>query len=64
MTLEEADLMIETCKQKGVLLMYAEELFFTPKYVKAREMARYVRQASPDSTIILGGHGAGENLKF
>ncbi len=39
MTLEEADLMIETCKQKGVLLMYAEELFFTPKYVKAREMA-------------------------
>ena len=39
MTLEEADLMIETCKQKGVLLMYAEELFFTPKYVKAKEMA-------------------------
>ena len=38
-TLEEADLMIETCKQKGVLLMYAEELFFTPKYVKAKEMA-------------------------
>jgi myo-inositol 2-dehydrogenase/D-chiro-inositol 1-dehydrogenase len=39
MTLEEADLMIETCTQKGVLLMYAEELFFTPKYVKAKEMA-------------------------
>ena len=39
MTLEEADLMIETCKKKGVLLMYAEELFFTPKYVKAKEMA-------------------------
>jgi len=38
-TLEEADLMIETCKHKGVLLMYAEELFFTPKYVKAKEMA-------------------------
>ncbi len=38
-TLEEADLMIETCKRKGVLLMYAEELFFTPKYVKAKEMA-------------------------
>ena len=33
MTLEEADLMIETCRSKGVLLMYAEELFFTPKYV-------------------------------
>ncbi len=39
MTLEEADLMIETCKRKGVLLMYAEELFFTPKYVRAKEMA-------------------------
>ena len=39
MTLEEADLMIEICKKKGVLLMYAEELFFTPKYVKAKEMA-------------------------
>jgi len=39
MTLEEADMMIETCRQKGVLLMYAEELFFTPKYVKAKEMA-------------------------
>lgn len=38
-TLEEADLMIETCRRKGVLLMYAEELFFTPKYVKAKEMA-------------------------
>jgi predicted dehydrogenase len=39
MTLEEADLMIDTCKKKGVLLMYAEELFFTPKYVKAKQMA-------------------------
>jgi myo-inositol 2-dehydrogenase/D-chiro-inositol 1-dehydrogenase len=39
MTLEEADLMIETCKKQGVLLMYAEELYFTPKYVKAKEMA-------------------------
>lgn len=39
MTLEEADLMIETCKHKGVLLLYAEELFFTPKYVRAKEMA-------------------------
>jgi len=38
-TLEEADLMIDTCNKKGVLLMYAEELFFTPKYVKAKEMA-------------------------
>jgi len=39
MTLEEADLIIDTCRQKGVLLMYAEELFFVPKYVKAKEMA-------------------------
>jgi len=38
MTLEEADLMIETCQKQGVLLMYAEELYFTPKYVKAKEM--------------------------
>jgi myo-inositol 2-dehydrogenase/D-chiro-inositol 1-dehydrogenase len=39
MNLEEADAMIDTCQKKGVLLMYAEELFFTPKYVKAKEMA-------------------------
>ena len=39
MTLEEADLMIATCREQGVLLMYAEELYFTPKYVKAKQMA-------------------------
>ena len=39
MTLEEADQMVDTCKKQGVLLMYAEELFFTPKYVKAKQMA-------------------------
>lgn len=39
MTLEEADQMIAGCQKQGVLLMYAEELFFTPKYVKAKEMA-------------------------
>lgn len=39
MTLEEADEMIEVSKKQGVLLLYAEELFFTPKYVKAKEMA-------------------------
>lgn len=38
-TLEEADGMLEVCRRQGVLLMYAEELFFTPKYVKAKEMA-------------------------
>jgi predicted dehydrogenase len=39
MTLEEADEMIDVCKKQGVLLMYAEELYFTPKYVKSKEMA-------------------------
>jgi myo-inositol 2-dehydrogenase / D-chiro-inositol 1-dehydrogenase len=39
MTLAEADEMIDTCHRQGVLLAYAEELFFTPKYVKAKEMA-------------------------
>jgi predicted dehydrogenase len=38
-TLEEADEMIETCEKQGVLLMYAEELFFTPKYVRAKQLA-------------------------
>lgn len=37
-TLEEADLMIETCRQQGVLLMYAEELCFAPKYVRAKQL--------------------------
>ena len=37
-TLDEADRMIEACRSHGVLLLYAEELFFTPKYVKAKEM--------------------------
>ncbi len=39
MTLEEADEMLDTCKRQGVLLMYAEELYFTPKYVRAKELA-------------------------
>lgn len=39
MTLEEADEMIDVCQRQGVLLMYAEELFFTPKYVQAKRMA-------------------------
>lgn len=39
MTLDEADEMLEVCRKQGVLLMYAEELFFTPKYLKAKEMA-------------------------
>src|SRR2546423_1017671 len=39
LTLEEADAMIEACRKAGVLLLYAEELFFTPKYVKAKQLA-------------------------
>jgi predicted dehydrogenase len=37
-TLAEADDMIEVCKQEGVLLMYAEELCFAPKYERARAL--------------------------
>ncbi len=38
-TLEEADAMLDACHRAGVLLLYAEELFFAPKYVKAKQMA-------------------------
>lgn len=39
MNLEECEEMIGVCRRSGVLLFYAEELFFTPKYVKAKDMA-------------------------
>ena len=39
MTIAEGQQMIDAAKRHGVLLMYAEELFFTPKYLKAKEMA-------------------------
>ena len=39
MSVEEGEQMIHSTRQAGVLLMYAEELFFTPKYLKAKEMA-------------------------
>ena len=35
-TLEEADVMIDACRKAGVLLLYAEELLFAPKYVRAK----------------------------
>jgi len=38
MNLAEADLMIETCKKVNVKLMYAEELCFTPKYVRLKAL--------------------------
>lgn len=38
-TIAEGRQMLEAAKRRGVLLMYGEELFFTPKYLKAKEMA-------------------------
>ncbi|MBN1490231.1 MAG: Gfo/Idh/MocA family oxidoreductase [Phycisphaerae bacterium] len=37
-TLAEADAMIAACRKAGVLLMYAEELCFAPKYVRAKRL--------------------------
>ncbi len=39
MTIAEGERMIEETLRHGVLSMYAEERVFTPKYVKAKEMA-------------------------
>ena len=38
LNLAEADLMIEACRQARVKLMYAEELCFTPKYVRLKQL--------------------------
>jgi predicted dehydrogenase len=38
-TLDEADAMIAACRDAGVHLMYAEELCFAPKYVRAKALA-------------------------
>lgn len=38
LNLAEADRMIEACRTAGVKLMYAEELCFTPKYVRLKEL--------------------------
>ena len=38
LTLEEADEMIEACKKRNLLLCYAEELCFAPKYERVRAM--------------------------
>lgn len=38
MNLAEADQMIEACKSANVKLMYAEELCFTPKYVRLKAL--------------------------
>ncbi len=38
LNLAEADLMIAACDQAGIKLMYAEELCFTPKYVRLKQL--------------------------
>jgi len=38
MDLAEADQMIDACRKAGVKLMYAEELCFTPKYVRLKQL--------------------------
>ncbi len=38
-TMAEADRMIAACADAGVLLMYAEELCFAPKYVRVKALA-------------------------
>ena len=38
LNLAEADRMIDACRRAGVKLMYAEELCFTPKYVRLKRL--------------------------
>jgi predicted dehydrogenase len=38
LSLAEADRMIEACRRANVKLMYAEELCFTPKYVRLKQL--------------------------
>src|SRR5438105_13512400 len=38
LNLADADRMIETCRKAKVKLMYAEELCFTPKYVRLKQL--------------------------
>lgn len=40
LTLEQADEMIDVCERAGVLLLYAEELLFAPKYVRVKTLIR------------------------
>lgn len=40
LTLEDADEMIATCRERGRKLMYAEELCFAPKYERVRHLAQ------------------------
>ena len=38
LTIQDADRMISACREAGVKLMYAEELCFAPKYVRAKTL--------------------------
>lgn len=38
LNLEEAERMIQACRENGVKLMYAEQVCFAPKYVRAKEL--------------------------
>jgi predicted dehydrogenase len=38
LNLDEADRMLDACRRAGVKLMYAEELCFTPKYVRLKRL--------------------------
>src|SRR6185312_12683057 len=38
LNLDECDRMIAACSQAGVMLGYAEELCFTPKYVRLKQL--------------------------
>jgi len=41
LTLEQADEMIDACKKRGLLLCYAEELCFAPKYERVRALVEH-----------------------
>ena len=48
LNLAEADRMIAACEQAGVKLMYAEELCFTPKYVRLKQLLDEGALGRPD----------------
>ena len=65
MTIEQCEQMIHDTRQSGVLLLYAEELFFTPKYLKAKEWPttvpseKSIWSSKVKNTSDLTAHGSG-----
>src|SRR5947209_8026186 len=58
LNLAEADRMIDACRKAGVKLMYAEELCFTPKYVRLKQLvdeALSARSTSSNSARSMTG---------